>query len=141
MYSVIRVRGVSVKFIQSRHETDGAFDLFEVTLPPDQSLFMPHFHREYDETIFGMDGIATWTVDGKKTLVGPGNHLFVPRGAVHSWSNDHASTLRILCLLTPGLVGPEYFRELAAVTSLHEPPNLAEIGTVMARYGIVPATH
>ncbi len=33
MYETIRVGEMSVTFLKTRHETDGAFDLFELTCP------------------------------------------------------------------------------------------------------------
>jgi hypothetical protein len=40
----------------------------------------------------------------------------------------------------PGLIGPEYFHELANILNVEGPPNLAAIGSVMTRYGVVPVT-
>ena len=31
-----------------------------------------HSHDHYEETIYGVDGVLTWTVDGKQIDVGPG---------------------------------------------------------------------
>jgi len=140
LHELIRLGDISVSFLKSRHETQGSLDLFEMTIPSQVHLILPHLHREYDESIIGMDGITTWTVDGKQIRVHPGEQLFIPRGVVHAYSNNHKSTARIMCILTPGLVGPEYFQDLAAVINVSGPPDLAEIGAVMARYGVVPVT-
>ena len=37
-----------------------------------------HGHDHYEETIYGSNGVLTWTVDGKKIDVGPGQALCVP---------------------------------------------------------------
>jgi mannose-6-phosphate isomerase-like protein (cupin superfamily) len=140
MHQPIHVGNLSITFLKSRHETEGCFDLFELTVPPFASLNVPHLHREYDETIIGMNGIASWNIEGKKVDVTPGQQLHIPRGTVHSYSNLRSSTCRMMCLLTPGLVGPEYFREMAAVLRGDGPPDIAGIANVMARYGVIPAT-
>jgi mannose-6-phosphate isomerase-like protein (cupin superfamily) len=140
MHHPIKIGRISVTFLKSRHETSGAFDLFELIVPPDVFLNVPHLHRDYDETILGMNGIATWTVNGEQIQVHPGQQIDIPRGTVHSYSNLHSDTARMMCLLTPGLVGPEYFRELAAAIQPDGPPDIAEISTVMARYGVIPIT-
>ena len=140
MHELIRVGEVIITFLKSRHETDGALDLFEITVPPHANSVIPHLHREYDESVIGMDGIMTWTVDGKQTQLRRGEQLFVPRGVVHTFTNQHQSTARMMCILTPGKVGPEYFRDLAAVFDASGSPNLAELGAVMTRYGVVPVT-
>jgi len=140
MHHPIHVGNLSVTFLKSRHETEGAFDLFEVTVPPFAYMKVPHLHREYDETIIGMNGIATWTVGGRRIQVAPGQQLEIPRGTAHGYSNHHPKTCRMLCLLTPGIVGPEYFREMAAVLRADGPPDIAGLAAVMNRYGVIPST-
>lgn len=140
MHHPIHVGSLSVTFLKSRHETQGSLDLFELTIPPHASLSVAHLHRDYDETVIGMNGIITWTIEGKKVKVGPGQSLHIPRGTAHSYANRHISTARMMCILTPGLVGPEYFRELAAVLRADGPPDIAGISTVMMRYGVIPAS-
>jgi len=43
--------------------------------------------------------------------------------------------------VTPGILGPDYFRELAAivVAAAGGPPDLAALGEVMRRHGLTPA--
>jgi hypothetical protein len=45
-----------------------------------------------------------------------------------------------LAIVTPGILGPEYFRDLAAVVDAAAggPPDLAAIATVMRRHGLTP---
>jgi mannose-6-phosphate isomerase-like protein (cupin superfamily) len=140
MHHPIHVGSLSVTFLKSRHETQGSLDLFELTVPPHARLNVPHLHRDYDETIIGMNGITTWTIRDKHVEVGSGQHLHIPRGTAHSYANLHGSTARMMCILTPGLVGPEYFRELAAVLRGDGPPDIAGISNVMMRYGVIPAS-
>lgn len=140
MHHPIKIGKITITFLKSRHETAGALDLFELLVPPNASLNVPHLHRDYDETILGMNGITTWFIEGERFQVGPGQRLIIPRGTVHSYSNFHTSTARMMCLLTPGLVGPEYFRELAAAFQPDSAPDIAEISNVMARYGVIPIT-
>jgi hypothetical protein len=44
--------------------------------------------------------------------------------------------------VTPGILGPEYFREVAAIVgaAMSGPPDLAAIAQVMRRHGLTPAT-
>jgi hypothetical protein len=43
--------------------------------------------------------------------------------------------------VTPGILGPDYFRELAALVegAAGGPPDLAAIAEVMRRHGLTPA--
>lgn len=140
MHQPIQLGNLTVTFLQSRHETQGAFDLFELTVPPHAYLNVPHLHREYDETIIGINGIATWTIGGQIIQIGPGQQHHIPRGTPHAYSNRHPNTCRMMCLLTPGLVGPEYFLEMAAIFRADGPLDIALLGNIMSRYGVIPAT-
>jgi hypothetical protein len=48
---------------------------------------------------------------------------------------------RELAIVSPGILGPECFREIAAVieASTGSPPDHAAIGEVMRRHGLTPA--
>jgi mannose-6-phosphate isomerase-like protein (cupin superfamily) len=140
MHETIRVGEMSVTFLKTRHETAGAFDLFELTIPAFSRAPLPHLHRKYDETVFGVDGTMTWTLGDKSTQVTRGTTLFIPRGTPHFYANLTHTAARILCLQTPGLMGPEYYLEIAALFRTNHQPDLAGIGAVMSRYGVVPIT-
>jgi quercetin dioxygenase-like cupin family protein len=84
-----------------------------------------HSHDHYEETIYGVDGVLTWTVDGEPIAVGPGQALCIPRGAVHRFDNPGDQEARALCVITPAAIGPEYFREAAEV--LAQPPAVHRI--------------
>jgi quercetin dioxygenase-like cupin family protein len=140
MHDTIRVGEMSVTFLKTRHETGGALDLFELTIPPFARVPLPHIHRKYDETVFGVDGTVTWTLLDRPTEVRRGSTLFIPRGTPHFFANLTHTTARILCLHTPGVMGPEYFLEIAALFRANHHPDLAGIGAVMTRYGVVPIT-
>jgi quercetin dioxygenase-like cupin family protein len=140
MHKTIRVGAMSITFHHTRHETAGVFDLFELTIPPLVHVPMPHIHRKYDETIFGIDGQMTWTLGDRPTPVSRGSVLFIPRGTPHFYENRHHTTARILCLQTPGIMGPEYYYELASHYTQDGIADLASIASTMHRYGVVPIT-
>jgi hypothetical protein len=67
--------------------------------------------------------------------------LSIPRGAVHKFDNTGDADASSLALVTPGLLGPDYFRDIAAVIAAASggPPDLLAIGEVMKRHGLTPA--
>jgi hypothetical protein len=81
------------------------------------------------------------TLNGQPHEITPGTFLFIPRGAVHRFDNLHASTSRTLAVITPGILGSGYFREVAAVikASAGGPPDRSAIAQVMLRHGLTPA--
>jgi quercetin dioxygenase-like cupin family protein len=137
MHETIRVGEMSVTFLMTRHETADALDMFELTIPSAISVVVPHTHRNYDEWVFGMNGITTWTLNAEIILLHPGESLFIPRGTPHFFANVHDGIGRVMCLQTPGVMGPEYYREIARHYQQEE-PDLAGIGDVMCRYGVDP---
>ena len=73
--------------------------------------------------------------------VGPGEVLCIPRGVIHRFDNDHADDAKMLAIVSPGILGPDYFRECAAVieAAAAGPPDLAALAEVMRRHGLTPA--
>jgi quercetin dioxygenase-like cupin family protein len=140
MHRTIRIGEMSVTFLKTRHETGGVFDLFELTVPPFARNPLPHIHRKYDETIFGVDGTMTWTLLDQPNMVRRGTTLVIPRGTPHFYANTTHTPARILCLQTPGVLGPEYYLEIASCYRAGQHPDLAGIGAIMSRYGVVPIT-
>jgi len=94
--------------------SSGSIAAFEVIVPGAQRLAVPaHSHDHYEETIYGIEGVLTWTVDGKQVDVGLGQALSTPRGAVHRFDNNGSQDAKALCVITPAAIGPQYFREAA----------------------------
>lgn len=137
MHESIRVGGMNVTFYITRHETADALDAFELTIPSAESVVVPHTHRNYDEWVLGINGITTWTLNGEIILLHPGESLFIPRGTPHFFANVHGEMGRVLCVQTPGVMGPEYYREIAEYYRDSE-PDVAAISSVMSRYGVEP---
>jgi quercetin dioxygenase-like cupin family protein len=138
----IRLGPLAVRFLVTGSNSSGSLAAFEVMVPGRQRLAAPaHSHDGYEETIYGMDGVLTWTVNGTPIDVGPGQALCIPRGAVHRFDNNGTADVRALCVVTPAAIGPEYFREAAAVmkASAGGPPDLAKMMEIMRRHGITPA--
>src|SRR5579863_2914976 len=139
---VIRVGHLSVHFLVTSENSAGTIAAFEVVVPGAQRLPAPaHSHDHYEETIYGIDGVLTWTVDGKPIDVGPGQALCIPRGAVHRFDNHGTKDVKALCLVTPAAIGPQYFRESAEVINAAAggPPDRAKMTEIMHRHGLTPA--
>lgn len=69
----IRIGPLAVRFLLTGDNSTGSIAAFEVVVPGAQRLAGPaHSHDHYEETIYGIDGVLTWTVDGKQIDVGGG---------------------------------------------------------------------
>lgn len=134
----IQIGDLGLEFLQSKHDTAGSLDMMRMTVPPTGRMPVAHHHRDWDETVYGLEGTITFTVDGTPRAVGPGDTLFIKRGVVHGFDNRSGADATCLSVLTPGVLGPEYFRELAALVA-KGPPDEAAVREIMSRHGLVPA--
>ncbi|WP_413875265.1 cupin domain-containing protein [Albidovulum sp.] len=133
---------LAVHFLLTGDNSKGRLAVFELSVPAAQRLAAPaHSHDGFEETIYGIDGVLTWTVDGAPVDVGPGQALCIPRGAVHRFDNNGTRNAKVLCLITPAVIGPPFFREAAEVISAAAggPPDLARMAAIMRSHGLTPA--
>ena len=137
MVEIIRMGGVELRFLQDKEGTQGSLDMFELTLQPDAEMPVPHYHENWDETVYGLVGTTTFHVAGDPVRIGPGQSAFIRRGVVHGFTNDTRDVATCLSVLTPGVLGPAYFREMAALLGT-TPPDTARMKAVMLRYGLIP---
>lgn len=138
----IRLGPLAVRFLITGDQSSGSVAAFELTVPSAQRLAAPaHSHGHYEETIYGIEGVLTWTVDGKQIDVGPGQALCIPRGAIHRFDNNGSQDVKALCLITPAAIGPQFFRESAEVilAAAGGPPDRAKMAEIMRRHGLTPA--
>jgi quercetin dioxygenase-like cupin family protein len=135
---IIRVGQISIRFLMEGVETNGTVSMFESTVPAGAKVPVPHYHKDYDETAYGLQGIITFILEGKTVNLGPGDSCFIPRGAVHSFKNLQDTEAKALAVITPGLLGPDYFRELAVIINPGNPPDVEKVKAVMLKHGIVP---
>ena len=136
---VIRLGQIEIKFLLEAADTTGALAMFEFTVPAGAKVPVPHYHKAYDETIYGVEGVVTFTVEGKSVDIGPGQTCFIPRGAVHGFNNLKPTTVKALAVITPALLGPDFFKEAAAIVNAGGPPDVEKLKAVLLKHGLVPA--
>jgi quercetin dioxygenase-like cupin family protein len=136
---IIRLGQIGVRFLLESKDTNGQLALFEFTVPPGAKVPLPHSHAHYDETIYALEGTITFTVNGRPTGLAAGDTCFIPRGAVHGFNNLQPTNAKALAVVTPALIGPDFFRDMAALVNAGGPPDLEKIKAVMAKHGLVPA--
>jgi quercetin dioxygenase-like cupin family protein len=131
-----------VRFLLTGDRSTGSIAAFELTVAAGQRLPAPaHSHDHYEETIYGLDGALTWTVDGKAIEVESGQALCIPRGAIHRFDNLGSRDAKALCVITPAAIGPQYFREAFEVlrAAAGGPPDRSKLVEIMRRHGLTPA--
>ena len=132
---IIHVGPVEIQFLLDGNDTAGAVSMFEFLVPPGSRVPAPHYHESFDEVAYGLEGVLTFTVAGRSIELRPGDSCFIPRGAVHQFVNTGSERTRTLSVITPALLGPEYFRELAALIA--SAPSPAAIAETMRCHGLI----
>ena len=133
---------LAVRFLLTGDNSTGSIAAFELMARGGQRLPAPaHSHDHYEETIYGLAGVLTWTVSGRPIEVGPGQALCIPRGAIHRFDNLTSEDAKALCVITPAAIGPQYFRETSEVAraAAGGPPDIARMAEIMRRHGLTPA--
>jgi quercetin dioxygenase-like cupin family protein len=139
--ATIRVGAISIDFLVDADDAGGSVTVFECLVPADAKVPVAHSHDGFEETIYGLEGVSTWTIDGRAHELGPGDSVCIRRGQVHGFENRGGVDAKFLAIATPGVFGPAYFRDIAQVLAAAAggPPDLAALGEVMRRHGLTPA--
>jgi quercetin dioxygenase-like cupin family protein len=143
----IRFGGLAIRYLIDGTTSPSPLSMFEFTVAPGAKVPIAHSHDAYEETCYALEGTLTltlWTLDGQaeRHETAPGDSLVIPRGIVHRFDNFSPAPTRTLAIITPGILGADYFREIAAVlaaTTPGTPPDPAALAAVMLRHGLTPA--
>lgn len=137
----ITVGALGVRFLIEPEDSNGTASVFECYVPANARMPAPHSHDAFEETVYGLEGTTTWTVDGEIVELSPGQAFCVTRGQIHGFQNNGSIDASFLGIATPAVFGPGYFREISEVLAATAggPPNLAAVVAVMRRHGLTPA--
>src|SRR3954452_22624165 len=111
----IAVGQLTIRFLLEGDASNGSVAMFETEVPPGAHVPAPHSHDAYEETLYGLAGVATWTVEGRELEVGPGECVCIKRGEVHGFVNNGTETFRQLAVVSPAVIGAQFFRDMGAV--------------------------
>ncbi len=134
----IKIGQLELNFLLDGNDTNNGLVMFEFLIPPGAKVPIPHYHKDVDEVIYGLEGITTTTIDGQKIEVGKGDRVFIPRGAVHHHDNHTDQPAKTLVVLTPSSIGPQYFREMSELIKPGVPPDPKKAAEIMLRHGLIP---
>ncbi len=139
---IIKIGPLGIRFLLTGDDSSGSVSVFEILVPVGQKLEAPpHKNDAYEEILYGIEGVLTWTIDGTTIEVGPGQALCIPRGTVHRFDNLGSEDVKQLVVISPAIMGPAYFREAAEVIAVAAggPPDRARMMDVFRRHGMTVA--
>src|SRR5262249_11953260 len=116
-------------FLVTGAQSHGGCFIVEGMAPPGGGP-PPHVHPFEGESFFNLEGTAIFPAGGDKILAKPGDFIHIPRGTVHSFTNDGKLPARALIVISPaGPTGMQRFFEesFTPVTDrTADPPPLSE---------------
>lgn len=138
---VIRVGQLEIRFLVEATDSNDSVTVFECLVPVNAKMPAPHSHDGFEETVYGLEGTTTYTVNGQDIELGPGDCVCIPRGIIHAFRNDGDEDAKLLAIASPGVFGPSYFRDVGEVLgrAAGGPPDIQAMGEVMRRHGLTPA--
>jgi quercetin dioxygenase-like cupin family protein len=142
--AVVKVEEIQLPRILLRILIDGqgsgaSLTMFEMEVAPGGAMPIPHHHVGFDETAYCMAGRLRMIRDGQAMDVRPGETVHIPRGMVHAFENPFEETAKVLVVITPGVFGAPFFRDMRELMSGGGPPDPKRAAEVMMRHGLVPA--
>lgn len=69
---LIRLGDTTVRFLVEGNDSGGSVAVFEVGISARGKMPAPQSHDSFEETIYGLDGVSTWTVEDAAVEVAPG---------------------------------------------------------------------
>ena len=120
--------------------TGGSYSLCHQISPPG-SATPYHLHHVEDEAFYILDGESTFICDGKKSIAGPGEYLFLPRGVPHGIRVTGTTPTIMLIFAMPGTGFVGMMEEMGEparerVLPVPSPPDLERLTRLCAKYQI-----
>ncbi|MGD9572266.1 MAG: cupin domain-containing protein [Thermoleophilia bacterium] len=139
-FDPIHLGPITVTFSVDAEASNGSVTVARCDVAEGAGVPVAHSHDGFEETIHGLAGTVTFTLDGTPVDIGPGDTVCIRRGVVHSFLAKGGAT-SFLAIATPGLFGPEYFHDVAELLAAAGggPPEPAAVAAVMARHGLTLA--
>jgi quercetin dioxygenase-like cupin family protein len=140
-HETITLGALAVRFLVEGGDSNGTVAVFECEVPANARMPLPHSHDGFEETVYGLTGRTTYTVAGETIDLDPGDSTCIRRGVIHGFANHGEETATFLAIISPGIFGPAYFREIAEVVAAAAggPPDKDAMAAVMRRHGLTPA--
>ena len=136
----IRIGGIAVRYRLEGEASGGSVAVFEFDVAPGARVPGAHSHDGFEETIYGLEGVLSWTLDGQQIDVGQAMCCASLAESSTASTTIMRPTRRCWRSSPPASSTPatqRYGRGPRAATG--GPPKPAAIGEVMRRHGLSPA--
>lgn len=94
-------------------DTQGAYTVIEALVPAESGSGL-HRHWSFDEAAFVSEGRFECYIDGKQTILGAGESVYWPRGAIHKFRSVGPADGRIIFICSPGRIFEEFIEQVSS---------------------------
>ncbi len=116
-------------------ETNGQYDMVEITIPPGPGVTPLHVHHENDEAMHVIEGEVTVKLGEERHVLGSGAYAMAPRGLPHTYRNSGADLARVLFIYTPGNHW-HYLQETGERGPVADESDIEALLPILEEYGI-----
>lgn len=78
----------TIDFLLEASANGGCAAAFEFTVPAGAKVPVTYYHERFNETIYGVERIITFTVEARAINIAPGETCFIPRAAVQGLKSE-----------------------------------------------------
>lgn len=114
--------GLLVTLKALANETGDSYTLYEVMVPPGQTL-PKHIRTQEDETYYMLDGELIWIVGNEEFNATKGSFVHLPRFVPHTFVNKTNTTAYMMCSCAPGGF-EKYFLNFGKIPAAQDSPPL-----------------
>ena len=126
------VPGETLRYKVTGDDTDGALDIFVLTMQPKSGPPL-HIHHQQHETIHFLKGTYKVQIDSDVFRCEAGDFVHIPKGARHAFMNVSDQPGECIVTFSPGGTD-KFFEEFAPVVRGGH-PDPATIAPIFAKYG------
>lgn len=101
--------GCKITFLVTGAESDGIYSTMELVVEPEAGPG-PHTHPLAEEQFYILDGTLHFKVGDMDFYANTGDFVHIPRGTVHSWTNEAGRPVRTLATFSPAGMEGHFLR-------------------------------
>lgn len=116
-------------------ETDGAYDVLDLTIPPGPGVTPLHVHHENDEATLVIEGELTIQLGDERHALGPGEFVNAPSGLPHTYRNSGDGPARALFVMSPGN-NWKYLEEAAEHGTVEDDSDIERLLPILEAHGV-----
>lgn len=117
-------------------DTGGAYGLVESTVPAGSAGPPTHIHHTEDEALYILGGELTLRIENEVRKAAGGAFIFIPRGAVHAFSNEGDQPAKALVIVSPAGFERAFEAMSRVAPRADTPPDMDRLMAIAKQYNL-----